>query len=61
MYETHQASKLVFAVQWAVHGDGVGRGETRYTGQKAVFLQLVLAQAAPPKRAQQIKMEPDNQ
>lgn len=25
----------------------VGRGETRYTGPKAVFLQLVLAQAAP--------------
>ena len=33
MYETHEASKLVFVVQWG------GRRETRYTGQKAVFLQ----------------------
>lgn len=51
MYETHEASNLVFVVQWAVHGDGGGRGETRYTGRKAVFLQLVLVQAAPAKTA----------
>ena len=50
IYETHQASKLVFAVQWAVQGAGGCRGETRYTGRKAVFLQLVvLVQAAKAK------------
>ena len=51
MYETHEARKLVFVVQWAVHGDGCGRRETRYTGRKAVFLQLVLGQAAPAMTA----------
>ena len=51
MYETHEASNLVFVVQWAVHGDGGGRRETRYTGRKAVFLQLVLVQAAPAMTA----------
>lgn len=36
------------------------RRETRYTGQKAVFLQLVLAQALRQMTAA-IKMEADNQ